>query len=92
MKRPKQDHLVCFLGGSLMLGVASAYPNHRPVWSRMSPSQQLDYVAGKGLIDTCVETYEGTETGLGAEIIMFNSPEQSKKSYDPVDWYIKRGM
>jgi hypothetical protein len=90
--RPKQDHLVCFLGGSLLLGVSSAYPNHHPVWSRMSPSQQIDYLAGTSLIDTCVETYEGTETGLGAEIVMFMSPEQSQTWEDPKDWYIKRGV
>jgi hypothetical protein len=92
MIRPKQDHLVCFLGGSMLLGVASAYPNNQPVWSQLTPSQQIDYAAGKGLIETCVNTYEGNPTGLGAEIVMFRSPAESKAHKGNLDWYIKHGL
>ncbi|KAG7530912.1 hypothetical protein FFLO_04735 [Filobasidium floriforme] len=92
MIRPKQDHLVCFLGGSMLLGVASAYPNNQPVWSQLTPSQKIDYAAGKGLIETCVNTYEGNPTGLGAEIVMFRSPAESKAHKGNLDWYIKHGL
>ena len=76
----------------MILGVASAYPGNHPVWSQMTPSQQIDYVAGKGLIETCVETYEGNPTGLGAEIVMFRSPTETKAHRGNMDWYIKRGL
>lgn len=92
MIRPKQDHLVCFLGGSMLLGVASSYPNNRPIWSTMTPSQQIDYVAGTGLIKTCVETYEGNPTGLAAEIVIFRSPKEIEAHRGNKDWYIKRGL
>jgi hypothetical protein len=76
----------------MLLGVASAYPNNQPVWSQLTPSQQIDYAAGKGLIETCVNTYEGNPTGLGAEIVMFRSPAESKAHKGNLDWYIKHGL
>lgn len=97
----KQDHLVCFLGGSFLLGM---YEGGRKMldWSRvpeMEHRDKLDYIAGTGLIDSCVETYN-TATGLGPEIAMFRDEADVKaltesEHYNESDewltrdWYIK---
>ncbi|KAI9604596.1 hypothetical protein KEM48_002349 [Puccinia striiformis f. sp. tritici PST-130] len=81
---PKQDHLVCFLGGLLMLGVTEG---ERALLSmnevlKLSESAQEDWLLGKELIKTCVNTYELSTTGLGPEIVQFiNRPDQFDKIY-----------
>jgi endoplasmic reticulum Man9GlcNAc2 1,2-alpha-mannosidase len=58
---PKQDHLVCFLGGSLMLGaVASAtVPVSIPPRSDELPDHaKRDWKTGVELVETCVRTYD----------------------------------
>lgn len=40
------------------------------------------------LLNTCVKTYEQTETGLGAEIVFFRTPGSNKR--DSRDWYIDK--
>lgn len=60
---PKQDHLVCFLGGSLMLGATQAralvdevsVPPHP---SELSPEGKRDWRIGVELIRTCMETHK----------------------------------
>lgn len=88
----KQDHLVCFLGGSLLLGVASSFPDQQPVWTEMDDSNSLDYITGKGLIRTCVETYVGSATGLAPEIAMLRGPDEMMAKAGIKDWYVKKGM
>lgn len=88
---PKQDHLVCFLGGSFLLGVAAEYPDFKPIWSQMKLDQQIGYIAGAGLISTCADLYRESETGLAAEIVMFRWKEDIKDARDTRDWYVKRG-
>jgi endoplasmic reticulum Man9GlcNAc2 1,2-alpha-mannosidase len=96
---PKQDHLVCFLGGSYMLGalnvqekkprrqvIPRAYP---PVLREFSDLAKEDWNVGHELIKTCVDTYTGTETGLSAEITMFRMPNDTYKGKEE-DWYIKK--
>lgn len=58
----KQDHLVCFLGGSLMLGATTAGAIAQPVSvpptpEELSPVGQRDWTTGVNLIETCVDTY-----------------------------------
>lgn len=85
---PKQDHLVCFLGGSFILGVTEG--NRRDVdWKNLDERDLEDFMVGKGLVETCVETYN-TATGLGAEIVMFYHPDH--EGADNGDWYIKPGQ
>lgn len=83
---PKQDHLVCFLGGSLLLGVTEGQGPFPPEWDTLSNTEKRDWITGEELIKTCVETYN-TATGLGPEIAHFKMP--GDPDADSVDWYIK---
>jgi hypothetical protein len=103
---PKQDHLVCFLGGSYMLGAlhttstaangifndeenvhVMSYPPTSP--ADFSNLAQEDWTIGHELIRTCVDTYQGTSTGLSAEITMFRIANDNYPG-DEEDWYIKK--
>ncbi|QRV79706.1 glycoside hydrolase family 47 protein [Ceratobasidium sp. AG-Ba] len=82
----KQDHLVCFLGGSLLLGVSEGRSlNRADIQSRPSRDRN-DWRIGEELTKTCMDTHK-TETGLSPEIAVFYTAEdpQSKTK----DWYIK---
>lgn len=58
---PKQDHLVCFLGGSFLLGVTEG--NRREVdWKKLDSRDKVDMVVGKGIIEGCMRTYLDTPT------------------------------
>jgi len=60
-----QDHLVCYLGGTLALAARNGFP--------------AEYLAiGKRLIDTCWEMYRSTPTGLSPEIVYFNTAPGAK--------------
>ncbi|KAF5356345.1 hypothetical protein D9756_004408 [Leucocoprinus leucothites] len=91
----KQDHLVCFLGGSLMLGATTAGTRVEKV-SRPPREHQLtnggkrDWQTGYELIETCVDTHN-TATGLSPEIAYFYSPEEAERRGAEIkaDWYIK---
>ncbi|KAJ7088449.1 glycoside hydrolase family 47 protein [Mycena belliarum] len=84
----KQDHLVCFLGGSLMLGATTAGALTHPVSippaaAELSRAGQRDWTTGVGLIETCVDTYR-TASGLAPEIVHFR-----EKIDKGSDWFIK---
>ncbi|KAJ7447600.1 glycoside hydrolase family 47 protein [Mycena galericulata] len=87
----KQDHLVCFLAGSLMLGattagVADASPlgGVPPRPGELSARGQRDWTTGVALLEGCLDTHR-TATGLSPEIVQFQSvPEQPGR-----DWHIK---
>lgn len=62
---PKQDHLTCFLAGSLMLGAVTAEPRvPRNKISRPPSPEQLseeglrDWKAGSELLKTCLHTHD----------------------------------
>ncbi|KAJ6505770.1 glycoside hydrolase [Mycena vitilis] len=85
----KQDHLVCFLGGSLMLGATTAGALTEPVSvppkeSELSDVGQRDWTTGVALIETCVDTYR-TASGLAPEIVHFRETIDGGKG----DWFIK---
>ncbi|KAG8908765.1 mannosyl-oligosaccharide alpha-1,2-mannosidase [Tulasnella sp. 403] len=85
---PKQDHLVCFLGGSLMLGATDGGTNLDQ--TKFTEAEKRDWKFGEDLIKTCMETHK-TSTGLAPEIAMFrtgNEPEWVAQ-HAPGDWYIK---
>lgn len=71
---PKQDHLVCFLAGLLMHGASG-------------PAAR-DWQTGVALLDTCIDTYASSKTGLGAEIVFFPIPGQAP--IDHRDWRIDK--
>ncbi|KAF8226672.1 glycoside hydrolase family 47 protein [Tricholoma matsutake] len=92
---PKQDHLVCFLGGSLMLGAtrtgALVHPvSVPPQEGELSATGKRDWKTGVELVKTCMDTHD-TATGLSPEIVHFRIPSDgmSRKAMVPSDWYIK---
>ncbi|EPQ26953.1 uncharacterized protein PFL1_05588 [Pseudozyma flocculosa PF-1] len=99
---PKQDHLVCFLGGAMMLGAVSASEAHGSTPSLQSSSPLVapievgatadaveveDWRLGHELVRTCVDTYQKTKTGLAPEIVFFRTPAEIEHGED---WYIKK--
>jgi len=60
---PKQDHLVCFLAGSLMLGAATtgsrgAHVSRPPVSAELTVNARVEWTVGEELLRTCVETHK----------------------------------
>ncbi|TFK39752.1 glycoside hydrolase family 47 protein [Crucibulum laeve] len=91
-RQARQDHLVCFLAGSLMLGATttSSIRNSVSIPPRMdelSPKGQRDWKTGLELLETCMYTHE-TSTGLSPEIVQFNTLPNTSTGSDK-DWYIK---
>lgn len=86
----KQDHLVCFLGGTMMLG-ASVMLNGtlQPPKQEYGGTRAMreDWRVGHELIRTCVDTYANSATGLGAEIVFFRS---MKNATDNRAWVVKQ--
>ncbi|KAF8435655.1 glycoside hydrolase [Boletus edulis BED1] len=92
---PKQDHLVCFLGGSLMLGATTAGAlvdrvSVPPLSHELSENAKRDWHTGVELVKTCMATHD-TQTGLSAEIVHFHVPgvEGEDDWSGRTDWYIK---
>ncbi|KDR66379.1 hypothetical protein GALMADRAFT_259456 [Galerina marginata CBS 339.88] len=88
----KQDHLVCFLAGSLMLGATTSGAIVNPVsipprMEELSPQGQRDWKTGVDLLETCMYTHE-TSTGLSPEIVLFKTAGNKGPDLDR-DWYIK---
>ncbi|KAK4048589.1 mannosyl-oligosaccharide alpha-1,2-mannosidase [Microbotryomycetes sp. JL221] len=84
---PKQDHLVCFLGGLLLLGVTEGHWSHPLNEALFNDVQTDDFFAGKGLIRGCMDTYLSTATGLAPEIVNWYLEEEAAKEAKR-DWYI----
>jgi len=60
---PKQDHLVCFLGGSLMLGATQTGALVQPVSvpprpEELSEKGMRDWQTGVELVKTCMHTHD----------------------------------
>jgi len=92
---PKQDHLVCFLGGSLMLGATKIGTtvdkvSIPPKPHELTPTGLRDWKSGLELVKTCMRTHD-TATGLAPEIVHFRIPNDGmeNKPIVPADWYIK---
>ena len=91
---PKQDHLACFFGGSLMLGAVTSGAATQPVSVPPRPRQltktgQRDWQTGMDLIETCMLTHD-TATGLSPEIAHFRiASDGIVGGAVAQDWYIK---
>lgn len=92
---PKQDFLVCFFGGNLLLSATRAgslYQNVSvpPRAEELSDVGQRDWTTGIELIRTCMATHD-TKTGLAPEIAHFRIPSDNLEVVQgiPGDWYIK---
>jgi len=60
---PKQDHLVCFLGGSLMLGATTtgatgATVSIPPKAGELTTVAEAEWKLGEEIIKTCMATHE----------------------------------
>ena len=59
---PKQDHLVCFFPGLLMLGAVMTTPaanvSTPPKFHELSKHGRNDWLAGVSLLETCVKTHD----------------------------------
>ncbi|KAL1951025.1 hypothetical protein VTO73DRAFT_174 [Trametes versicolor] len=92
--QPKQDHLICFFGGSLMLGAVTTGAAVQPVsipphTKHLNAKGLRDWKTGVELIETCMRTHE-TATGLSPEIVHFRVPKDGLSGSNmPDDWYIK---
>ncbi|KAF5384643.1 hypothetical protein D9757_007462 [Collybiopsis confluens] len=89
----RQEHLVCFLAGTLMLGaVTSGARNghHKvsvPPRPREFTSRGLrDWKMGIDLLEGCMTTHD-TLTGLAPEVAQFRSEDDESYSYKK-DWFI----
>lgn len=69
-----QDHLVCFLPGTLALGAHNGLP-----------AEHMELA--KQLMETCYQMYAQMETGLSPEIVHFNMQADSTQDVDvKVSW------
>ncbi|KNZ56385.1 hypothetical protein VP01_2416g6 [Puccinia sorghi] len=86
---PKQDHLVCFLGGLLLLGVTEGERTLKDSDLTSFPdSIQEDWLLGKELIKSCVDTYKQSSTGLGPEIVRFTDGPEDYHKPNQREWHI----
>ncbi|SSD61384.1 related to Endoplasmic reticulum mannosyl-oligosaccharide 1,2-alpha-mannosidase [Saccharomycodes ludwigii] len=95
---PKMDHLVCFMGGLLMMG---ATEGNNITWSKKQPwfdsVRWEDWKLGAQITKTCYHMYHDIPgTGLSPEIVVFNTGngnnEQQQNDWwksDSGDIYIK---
>ena len=90
MRVPKQDHLVCFLGGTMMIGAAANSTGMlRPPRTRYGSSKAIieDWRVGHEITRSCVDTYLSAQSGLSPEIAFFD-PHKSKQ--EGRAWLVKR--
>ncbi|KAG6909091.1 hypothetical protein DXG01_002072 [Tephrocybe rancida] len=90
----KQDHLVCFIGGNLMLGATTsgasvARVSVPPLDEELTEAARRDWQTGVAMLETCVDTYKRTATGLAPEIVHFRHRDEREKPKGNGDWYIK---
>ncbi|KAI0275367.1 glycoside hydrolase [Gloeopeniophorella convolvens] len=92
---PKQDFLVCFFGGNLLLGATRSGALGQgvsipPRPEELSEQGKRDWATGVELIRTCIATHD-TKTGLAPEIAHFRIPSDNIQGIRnaPGDWYIK---
>ncbi|KAL9557581.1 hypothetical protein MBANPS3_001305 [Mucor bainieri] len=72
---PKMDHLVCFMGGSFVLGVTEGASIHE--LDPLDKKDGEDFHLAEELTRTCYEMYNMTATGLASEIVYFNTNPHS---------------
>ncbi|KAF9266725.1 seven-hairpin glycosidase [Marasmius fiardii PR-910] len=84
----RQEHLVCFLAGSLMLGATTTGAVSKtvsvpPLAEELTAKGRRDWSTGTSLLESCMRTHE-TATGLSPEVASFGTdPSGSDR-----DWFI----
>ncbi|KAJ7872696.1 glycoside hydrolase [Mycena leptocephala] len=88
----KQEHLACFLAGSLMLGATTAHLRDStkpasvpPRMDELTSVGQRDWATGVAYLEGCMDTHK-TVTGLSPEGVNFRTPADPPAERD---WYIK---
>ncbi|KAG6835408.1 hypothetical protein H0H93_001765, partial [Arthromyces matolae] len=91
----RQDHIACFIGGSLLLGATTSGASGPvvsvpPLDEELTESARRDWKTGLEFIDTCMDTYKRTATGLAADVVHFRRRGDGETFYSGnLDWYIK---
>ncbi|KAJ6505374.1 glycoside hydrolase [Mycena sanguinolenta] len=92
VSQPKQEHLICFMAGSLMLGATTAHRRHfneavsvPPRMEELTAVGQRDWETGVAFLETCMDTHK-TATGLSPEGVNFRTTADPPGEHD---WYIK---
>ncbi|KAN0086672.1 Glycoside hydrolase [Elaphomyces granulatus] len=91
---PKMDHLVCFLPGTIALGVTGGLPlAEARKSSDWGQRQEEEILLAKELMKTCWATYLATETGLAPEIAYFeiDKPPRMMADMFPDSTMVKGG-
>ncbi|KAJ7020380.1 glycoside hydrolase family 47 protein, partial [Mycena alexandri] len=90
----KQDHLACFLAGSLMLGATRNLQHLRasvpPQQTELTAEGRRDWKVGLALLEGCMDTTK-TLTGLAPESVWWRADDQQALPDEPGqqwDWYI----
>lgn len=84
---PKMDHLVCFLPGTIALGVtggSTVVEAKARMGSAWTKKHDEDLELAKELMKTCWGMYKVTETGLAPEIAYFETDDPPRK-WVPLD-------
>jgi len=83
--KPKMDHLVCFMPGTIALavtgGLTLADARKQPSWSKQ---QEEDMILARELTKTCMGMYRSTATGLAPEIAHFELADPPKMYHKEV--------
>ncbi|THU91943.1 hypothetical protein K435DRAFT_780448 [Dendrothele bispora CBS 962.96] len=96
--RHRQEHLTCFIAGSLMLGATTSGLAPGVVKASVPPRPEefmarglRDWNTGTELLETCMKTHD-TATGLAAEIVTFKTEESPPHAHgtdeEERDWFI----
>lgn len=92
---PKMDHLVCFMPGTIALGVTggqSVAEAKAILGSGWTTKHDEDLKLAEELMKTCWGMYKATSTGLAPEIAYFHI-DSPPRTYDPaiqsadIDWH-----
>ncbi|KAK7466256.1 mannosyl-oligosaccharide alpha-1,2-mannosidase [Stygiomarasmius scandens] len=89
----RQEHLTCFIAGSLMLGATTSGLAPGVIKASVPPRPEeflarglRDWNTGTELLETCMKTHD-TETGLAAEVATFRV-QKMPYGMDEKDWFI----
>ncbi|KAG8634669.1 mannosyl-oligosaccharide 1,2-alpha-mannosidase MNS3 isoform X2 [Manihot esculenta] len=81
--RPKMDHLVCFLPGTLALGATKGITKEKAMKDDLLKFEDLENLKlAEDLAKTCFEMYSVTSTGLAPEIAYFHTKEYYEGGLD----------
>ncbi|GAB2279874.1 Mannosyl-oligosaccharide 1,2-alpha-mannosidase mns3 [Dionaea muscipula] len=80
---PKMDHLVCFLPGTLALGVTKGLTKAKVLKDNLLSFEDLESLKlAEDLAKTCFEMYSVTSTGLAPEIAYFHIEDYFEDGLD----------